>query len=80
MSLRDAVGRREALETYPVSIPSVALARMAMKVAHFRYYGTARQDFDLQVRKWFVDERGATVGASGEFYRIIDRISAGEAP
>jgi hypothetical protein len=60
--------------------PSIALAQMAKKLADMRYYGCPSGDFALQSREWAADSNGLTLGASGEFYRILDRISCGEAP
>lgn len=60
--------------------PSIALAMMAMKLADSRVYGCPLGAFSLQPREWATDSHGQTLGASGEFYAILDRISAGEAP
>lgn len=60
--------------------PSIALAMMALKLADSREYGCKNGDFSLQPRAWASDSNGQTLGASGEFYAILDRISRGEQP
>lgn len=74
----------DALQTYPVSIPSVALARMAGELADSRVPAGACSSvfcagqLDPVAR---IDARDAEeFPASAEFYRIIDRISRGEKP
>lgn len=62
------------------AVPSIALTMMARSLAHQRYYGRAAIDWELQPRNWFRNELGQVIGATGEFYRIIDRISQGERP
>jgi hypothetical protein len=80
MSLRDAAGRREALETYPVAPPSIALAMMAANLAHMRVSGLP---LVLDHGGWTPFERqyvDHSTPNSREYYEIIDRLSRGEQP
>ncbi len=66
------------LQTSAVSIPSVALAMMALRLAWRRRY----QDDDGRDVTWVPPrpELTSDTSACAEYYRVIDRISAGEAP
>lgn len=58
--------------------PSIALAMMAMNLAHRRKCGCFLGEFFLYPRRKKVTR--ARWSCSGEYYRIIDRLAAGEAP
>ena len=67
----------DSLKTYDVSIPSVGLSRMALRLACHRVYRDAGMANCI-----VLDRRGARgpASANGEYYRIIDRIARGEKP
>lgn len=67
----------DVIKTSDVAPPSIALARMAMRLACGRVYR------DPSMANCIVlDARGVRGegSANGEYYRIIDRISRGEEP
>lgn len=67
-------------QTSPVAPPSIALAMMAWKLAKWRKYGVKGVDFLFEDAPILRAIGSCGTGAYGEYYRIIDRISAGEAP
>lgn len=69
----------DALKTSPVAPPSIALARMAWFLAWERAF---RQKGRIHASREPVhrDELHDIFPASTEYYRIIARLSAGEAP
>lgn len=67
------------LQTSAVSIPSVALARMTWRLAWGRAFRSFA-NFNVQHGPVYRLELDEIFPASIEYYAIIDRISAGEAP
>lgn len=76
----------EAVETYPVSIPSVALARMAADLAFHRInitnpgYGGIHMGSRFKPVTREDVKYGGDYPASAEYYRILDAISRGGRP
>lgn len=75
----------DVIKTSSVSIPSVALARMVWTLADCRAFPNMEPSLPVSQLKdrSISDERyehGYVYPASSLYYRIIDAISAGEAP
>lgn len=74
---------KDVIKTSSVSIPSVALAVMAQTLAQDRVYGMPdRTNWEgwTPVERDRLSPEGTAFPAAREYYRIIDRISAGEVP
>lgn len=69
----------DSLKTYGAT-PSIALARMAWRLAWKRVWGD-NDVFEIQTEpNSRVDAEAGFADGSAEYYRILDRIARGEAP